>query len=184
MGKKTGKKRKISAREQFAISGLRDLSDKREDDAQVVMQSEFADVDDLVSKKKTKKQKVAKKVKVPVDHIQEVRDYLARFEGGALTFKFSKKHQTFLLRHMFDNQVIEDSQFGVLIKYVEGMQGRSRDTTLETAKALVQDLKAKVNDNNKDDKGDANADSDEETVRKEQDKIRLARAMKVAKALG
>ncbi|XP_047464689.1 uncharacterized protein C7orf50 homolog [Mugil cephalus] len=70
---------------------------------------------------------------------QQALDYLTCWAENNSAWKFQKTRQTWLLQHMFDSEKIPDEKFLVLLQYLEGLQGRAKDTTVEKAISLVEE---------------------------------------------
>ncbi|XP_070708046.1 uncharacterized protein C7orf50 homolog [Pempheris klunzingeri] len=70
---------------------------------------------------------------------QQALDYLTCWAENRTEWKFQKTRQTWLLQHMFDSEKIPDEKFSVLLEYLEGLCGGARDTTVQKAKALVEE---------------------------------------------
>ncbi|XP_034049869.1 uncharacterized protein C7orf50 homolog [Thalassophryne amazonica] len=69
---------------------------------------------------------------------QQALDYLTCWAESRKEWKFQKTRQTWLLQHMFDSEKIPDEKFSVLLQYLEGLRGGSRDTTVQKSLAVVQ----------------------------------------------
>ncbi|KAM9774040.1 uncharacterized protein C7orf50 homolog isoform X1 [Syngnathus typhle] len=70
---------------------------------------------------------------------QQALDYLTSWAHNREAWRFQKKRQTWLLQNMFDSEQIEDEKFSLLLQYMEGLRGGSRDTTVQKALVLVQE---------------------------------------------
>ncbi|XP_061665804.1 uncharacterized protein C7orf50 homolog isoform X2 [Syngnathoides biaculeatus] len=70
---------------------------------------------------------------------QQALDYLVCWAENRGAWKFHKMRQTWLLNNMFDSEQITDEKFTVLLWYLEGLRGGSRDITVQKALALVQE---------------------------------------------
>uniref|UniRef100_A0A2D4HU73 WKF domain-containing protein n=1 Tax=Micrurus lemniscatus lemniscatus TaxID=129467 RepID=A0A2D4HU73_MICLE len=66
-------------------------------------------------------------------------DYLTTWSGSPQGWKFQKTRQTWLLLHMYDKDQVPDQYFSILLRYLEGLQGRARDTTVQKAEALMKE---------------------------------------------
>ena len=67
--------------------------------------------------------------------VQYLRGWKAKEDGkkGA-EWKFNKRIQTRLLRHMFDHKEVPKHDFTILLEYLEGLKGGARAATLKQAK--------------------------------------------------
>nr|XP_061807235.1 uncharacterized protein C7orf50 homolog [Nerophis lumbriciformis] len=70
---------------------------------------------------------------------QQALDYLTCWANDRTTWKFQKTRQTWLLQNMFDSEQIHDEKFLLLLEYLEGLRGGSRETTVQKALVLVQE---------------------------------------------
>ncbi|XP_015673296.1 uncharacterized protein C7orf50 homolog [Protobothrops mucrosquamatus] len=66
-------------------------------------------------------------------------DYLNTWSESPQGWKFQKTRQTWLLLHMYDKDQVPDQYFSILLRYLEGLQGRARDTTVQKAEALMKE---------------------------------------------
>ncbi|XP_040503768.1 uncharacterized protein C7orf50 homolog [Gallus gallus] len=55
-------------------------------------------------------------------------------------WKFQKTRQTWLLSHMYEKEKVPDEYFTILLDYLQGLKGSARDTTVQKAEALMQEL--------------------------------------------
>ncbi|XP_043081959.1 uncharacterized protein C7orf50 isoform X2 [Puntigrus tetrazona] len=65
-------------------------------------------------------------------------EYLMRWSERREEWKFQKSRQIWLLQHMYDSTKVTDDHFEVLLAYLEGLCGASRDITLQKAEAIVR----------------------------------------------
>ncbi|KAL0984343.1 hypothetical protein UPYG_G00140250 [Umbra pygmaea] len=70
---------------------------------------------------------------------QQALDYLTCWAENRKEWRFQKTRQTWLLQHMFDSDKIPEGKFTVLLSYLEGLRGLSRDTTVQKAENLIRD---------------------------------------------
>ena len=106
--------------------------------------------------------------------------YLRQFYNAREHWKFQKLRQVFLLRYIYDADVIGKEEFEMLLSYLEGLEGRARANVLEEAKKLL-------------DEGLTTKDAISATMRGEEDEefqrqkrqrmVTLLRARKITKAL-
>ncbi|XP_032086875.1 uncharacterized protein C7orf50 homolog [Thamnophis elegans] len=66
-------------------------------------------------------------------------DYLTSWSASPQGWRFQKTRQTWLLLHMYDKEKVPDQYFSILLRYLEGLQGRARDTTVQKAEALMKE---------------------------------------------
>lgn len=123
----------------------------------------------------------------------KLREMAVTSSGKA--WKFNKATQAWLLRHCYNSQKVSKNSFQILIRYLHGLQGSSRERAVAEAGAIVELRGAKLtaeaeealpgaslatNGEAEDDAADADdAEADEEQSRR----IRLRRAKKVLAAL-
>lgn len=67
-------------------------------------------------------------------------DYLCGWAQKRQSWRFQKTRQTWLLLHMYDRDQVPDQHFPTLLAYLEGLQGRARELTVQKAEALMQQL--------------------------------------------
>ncbi|XP_067329256.1 uncharacterized protein C7orf50 homolog [Anolis sagrei] len=66
-------------------------------------------------------------------------NYLTSWSENPKEWKFQKTRQTWLLTHMYDKEKVPDKYFSILLRYLEGLQGNARDTTVQKAEALMKE---------------------------------------------
>uniref|UniRef100_H9G9T5 WKF domain-containing protein n=2 Tax=Anolis carolinensis TaxID=28377 RepID=H9G9T5_ANOCA len=66
-------------------------------------------------------------------------NYLTCWSKNPKEWKFQKTRQTWLLSHMYDKEKVPDKYFSILLRYLEGLQGNARDTTVQKAEALMKE---------------------------------------------
>ncbi|ELV11029.1 hypothetical protein TREES_T100012651, partial [Tupaia chinensis] len=67
-------------------------------------------------------------------------DYLCGWAQKHENWRFQKTRQTWLLLHMYDGDKVPDEHFPTLLAYLEGLQGRARELTVQKAEALMKEL--------------------------------------------
>nr|XP_033770706.1 uncharacterized protein C7orf50 homolog isoform X2 [Geotrypetes seraphini] len=65
--------------------------------------------------------------------------YLLSWSENPKHWKFQKTRQTWLLLHMYDKEKVPDKYFSILLDYLDGLQGRARELTVEKAEALMKE---------------------------------------------
>eukprot|EP00743_Colponemidia_sp_Colp-15_P001970 GILK01002143.1.p1 GENE.GILK01002143.1~~GILK01002143.1.p1 ORF type:complete len:251 (-),score=71.65 GILK01002143.1:309-1022(-) len=65
-------------------------------------------------------------------------NYLSLWNIQDSSWKFQKSKQVWLLKHMYDDQLVPAKHFSILVKYLEHLKGNSRDQTLREAKQIVE----------------------------------------------
>eukprot|EP00729_Bicosta_minor_P000310 gene310-26320_t len=103
------------------------------------------------SKKRREKKKAAKKARVEAKASGEappkptnvgvlyLREWATKDDDGS-TWKFQKVRQTWLLKNMFNPASVEKGDFKILLKYLKGLQGKSRGETVAAAQEHVNEL--------------------------------------------
>jgi hypothetical protein len=79
-----------------------------------------------------KKKKKSQHVKDP----KEAQSYLSSWKYRDLapgTWKFNTNTQSWLFRHMYDSDEVPKASFAILMDYLQGLKGRSRDWANEDA---------------------------------------------------
>ncbi|KAM4715972.1 protein cholesin isoform 1-T3 [Anableps anableps] len=66
-------------------------------------------------------------------------EYLTCWAERRSEWKFQKIRQTWLLQHMFDSEKVSDDTFAVLLRYLDGLFGRAKETTVQKALMLVEE---------------------------------------------
>ncbi|XP_048817461.1 uncharacterized protein C7orf50 homolog isoform X3 [Lagopus muta] len=66
--------------------------------------------------------------------------YLTSWSENPKEWKFQKTRQTWLLSHMYEKEKVPDEHFTILLDYLQGLKGSARDTTVQKAEALMQEL--------------------------------------------
>jgi len=115
-----------------------------------------------MSKKKEEKKKLKENVVgESIDPVQKcIEDslaYLHNWKNNRSEWKFQKKRQTWLLKHMYDTKTVSDDDFNVLLEYMTPLQGLSRTLTLQQAEGY-----ATVHDSNASDSEESEDESQEE----------------------
>ncbi|XP_070951554.1 protein cholesin isoform X4 [Macaca nemestrina] len=67
-------------------------------------------------------------------------DYLCAWAQKHKNWRFQKTRQTWLLLHMYDRDKVPDEHFSTMLAYLEGLQGRARELTVQKAEALMREL--------------------------------------------
>nr|XP_024649084.1 uncharacterized protein C7orf50 homolog isoform X2 [Macaca nemestrina] len=67
-------------------------------------------------------------------------DYLCTWAQKHKNWRFQKTRQTWLLLHMYDRDKVPDEHFSTMLAYLEGLQGRARELTVQKAEALMREL--------------------------------------------
>ncbi|XP_075930346.1 protein cholesin [Petromyzon marinus] len=65
-------------------------------------------------------------------------EYLKSWATDKEQWKFQKLRQTWLLQHMYDAEKVPDSYFRILLKYLAGLKGQAKDTTIEKAESIMR----------------------------------------------
>jgi hypothetical protein len=80
----------------------------------------------------TKKNKKSKHVKDPSEAAQYLSSWKHRNAGGA--WKFNKNTQSWLLRHLYQTELVSKTTFQLLLEYLTDLKGQMRTRTMEDAK--------------------------------------------------
>jgi len=81
---------------------------------------------------KKPKRKKSKHVKDPNEAAAYLSAWKHRDAGSA--WKFNKNTQSWLLRHQYEPDKVSKGTFGILLEYMEGLQGQTRTRTIADAK--------------------------------------------------
>ncbi|GFN96868.1 chromosome 7 open reading frame 50 [Plakobranchus ocellatus] len=93
-------------------------------------------------KKKKDKEKKEKKTKASEEVNHSTPDdsainYLHLWHSDRGAWKFNKRFQVRLIHNMYNNNKLTDGDFEILLLYLDGMQGKSRDKTRDEAGKIV-----------------------------------------------
>jgi hypothetical protein len=69
----------------------------------------------------------------------EAVEYLRLWEEDRSNWKFKKHRQVWLLQNMFHPSSVGRDSFKILLRYLEGMKGAARQTTLKQAQAILEE---------------------------------------------
>ncbi|XP_037320160.1 uncharacterized protein C7orf50 homolog [Pungitius pungitius] len=135
--KKRKKKKKAKQTETHAVEGEEDLSleEKR------VLERKMKKILKKEEKKRLKAEGETEPKAEAAGSIapQQALDYLTCWAETRTEWRFQKTRQTWLLQHIFDFEQIPDEKFSVLLQYLEGLRGGSKDLTIQKALALVEE---------------------------------------------
>ncbi|XP_049644664.1 uncharacterized protein C7orf50 homolog [Suncus etruscus] len=67
-------------------------------------------------------------------------EYLCSWAQKREEWRFQKTRQTWLLLHMYDQDKVPDKHFSTLLAYLEGLQGRARELTVQKAEDMMREL--------------------------------------------
>nr|DBA19429.1 TPA: hypothetical protein GDO54_015267 [Pyxicephalus adspersus] len=65
--------------------------------------------------------------------------YLKSWSKKHSEWKFQKTRQTWLLMNMYDEEKVPDKYFRILLKYLDGLKGSARETTIQKAEAYMKE---------------------------------------------
>eukprot|EP00794_Sanderia_malayensis_P008754 gene8754-9689_t len=74
---------------------------------------------------------------ISIDETNPNINYLLEWKNNRNRWSFKKSRQTWLLRNMYDQTKLSDKHFKILVKYMKGLQGKSKEETLSKAKEIV-----------------------------------------------
>ncbi|KAK3089045.1 hypothetical protein FSP39_000385 [Pinctada imbricata] len=95
-------------------------------------------------KKKRRRKKIAKEEEDEEDDSKEgtaqtaALEYLRLWANNKKEWKFQKVRQVWLLNNLFSNEKVQDKDFAILLSYLEGLKGKSRQTTLQMAEKIME----------------------------------------------
>lgn len=87
-------------------------------------------------KKKPKSEELSKIVKSANPSSRPYLQYLRQYHESRDTWKFNKNHQTYLLKHVFDIDIIPSDHAHLICPYVQGLQGGVRTRLRDAALAI------------------------------------------------
>ncbi|XP_033121539.1 uncharacterized protein C7orf50 homolog [Anneissia japonica] len=97
------------------------------------------------SKKKKKKKSTKPIAETAEEEAVESRakqlaiQYLQQWKHFRNVWSFQKVRQVWLLRNMYDVDMVDDEVFEILIEYLEPLKGMAKTTTLQKAEQLLKD---------------------------------------------
>lgn len=65
-------------------------------------------------------------------------EYLKQWKNERTVWKFQKVRQVWLLQNMYDQALLDDDSFEVLLEYLEGLKGHSRQKTVSDAETMLE----------------------------------------------
>lgn len=121
-------------------------------DPQVPMETDAAPDQLRVLERKIKKERKKEEKKLKKENPGETKDepakaasgenallYLESFNKKQPGWKFQKARQTWLLTNMFDLQKVSDKHFKMMLKYLEGLKGSARETTVRKGEEFMKE---------------------------------------------
>ncbi|XP_061168127.1 uncharacterized protein LOC133177052 [Saccostrea echinata] len=66
-------------------------------------------------------------------------EYLHQWSNNRESWKFQKVRQVWLLKNMYSENKVTKEDFTVLLSYLDGMKGRSREVTVEQAEKIIEE---------------------------------------------
>jgi len=150
------------------LDNVDEVSDSQKDEWEMIGNDDVREMKkqkkEKMLKKKEEKKKLKENSKITVGEsidplqkcIEDSLAYLHNWRDNRSQWKFQKKRQTWLLKHMYDTKIVSDEDFGVLLEYIEPLQGSSRTLTLHQAEGY-----ATVHDSNVSDSEESDEESQE-----------------------
>ncbi|XP_071965491.1 uncharacterized protein [Antedon mediterranea] len=147
--KKSSKQDKINSNKQTENVIKLDDGDNNEKQERKRQFSEEITKDKSKTKAKSKKRK--KKIKEKHDDSSDVDktndrkaqtlalQYLQQWKKFKNVWSFQKVRQVWLLRNMYDTDMVDDDYFEILLEYIEPLKGLAKITTLEKAEKLLKE---------------------------------------------
>lgn len=68
----------------------------------------------------------------------EALAYLKQWKDNKNEWHFQKVRQTWLLQNMYDDKLVDESHFELLLEYLQGLQGKAKEITVEKADKLLE----------------------------------------------
>lgn len=65
-------------------------------------------------------------------------EYLKQWSNDRKTWKFQKVRQVWLLKHMYIQDQVTDDDFDILLLYLDGLKGKSREVTVKQAEDIME----------------------------------------------
>ncbi|XP_061416186.1 uncharacterized protein C7orf50 homolog [Lethenteron reissneri] len=105
-------------------------------------------------------------------------EYLTSWATDKNQWKFQKLRQTWLLQHMYDAEKVPDSYFKILLKYLAGLKGQAKDTTIEKAESIMRKSEKEDVEEEEADKAEEKAEEEKGNPVDEKKKKRVRRVLK------
>ncbi|KAH9513096.1 hypothetical protein Btru_035820 [Bulinus truncatus] len=97
----------------------------------------------VVTKEKKKKRKKSNpESPAEKNKIERSIEYLRTWNTNRKEWKFNKMYQVHLFHVMYDKSLLNEEDFEILLLYIEGLKGKSRDQTREEAEKIINSDKA------------------------------------------
>ncbi|XP_056018477.1 uncharacterized protein LOC125670802 isoform X3 [Ostrea edulis] len=113
------------------------------------LSSEKAESNEMEEEKKSHKKKKEKKKKsnsvqdTPEPELvkadKQASEYLHQWASNKESWKFQKVRQVWLLKNMYSEDKVTNDDFTILLRYLDGMKGRSREVTAEQAEKIIEE---------------------------------------------
>uniref|UniRef100_A0A8B8CLS0 Uncharacterized protein C7orf50 homolog n=1 Tax=Crassostrea virginica TaxID=6565 RepID=A0A8B8CLS0_CRAVI len=96
------------------------------------------------SKKKKKKEKNVNENDQPTLDPEQKADklaseYLKQWSSDRKSWKFQKVRQVWLLKHMYNSEQVNSDDFEILLQYLDGLKGKSREVTVKQAEKIIEE---------------------------------------------
>lgn len=65
-------------------------------------------------------------------------EYLKQWSDDRKNWKFQKVRQVWLLKHMYNQDQVTDDDFEILLLYLDGLKGKSREVTVKQAEDIME----------------------------------------------
>lgn len=65
-------------------------------------------------------------------------EYLKQWSDDRKNWKFQKVRQVWLLKHMYKQDQVTDDDFEILLLYLDGLKGKSREVTVKQAEDIME----------------------------------------------
>lgn len=72
--------------------------------------------------------------------LETIKAYLNKWKGDRESWKFEKRKQVYIQNHCFEPSKIQDEDWSVCLEYLEGSQGKGRESLVARAEKLIGDL--------------------------------------------
>lgn len=90
-------------------------------------------------KKKLKKQDIEQSTPDPEQKGDKLAsEYLKQWSDDRKNWKFQKVRQVWLLKHMYNQDQVSDDDFEILLLYLDGLKGKSREVTVKQAEDIME----------------------------------------------
>lgn len=75
---------------------------------------------------------------MPVEKIKKATSYLNDWKHKSPSWKFCKTMQTYLMKEMWNYNVVDKKTFKILVEYLKDIKGAARDRLIKSANEIIE----------------------------------------------